>query len=168
MEEPMMPEELRGMFRDVNTPVICVVEDGGVPHASAMNWWYEEDKGTFFMNPAEGTRKAKLMREGERVCFATVDHMKWGNSGFIIWGVITNVEKGLSGLLENLRNKYRILVTHGGLRPSIDSLRFWLVYALHRDIYYSTLPWRASFVTVRPEGAKYWLADGVVMEVGLK
>lgn len=62
----MMPDELKRMLGDLNTPVICVVEDKGEPHASAMNWWYEDDKGTFFMNPAEGTRKYGLMREGGR------------------------------------------------------------------------------------------------------
>ncbi len=61
-----LPAELLGMFREVKTPVICVVEDDGEPHASAMNWWYEDDKGRFFMNPAEGTRKYGLMREGGR------------------------------------------------------------------------------------------------------
>lgn len=162
-----MPTELRSILRDVNTPVICIVEDKGVPHGSTMNWWYEENKGTFFMNPAEGTKKAKLMRVGEKVCFATVENMRWGNRGFIIWGVITKVEKGLFGLLKNIRNKYRILVTHGGLRPGFNSICFWFVYAFHKDIYYSTLPWRASFVTIKPIRARYWLADGVIREVKL-
>ncbi len=164
MEETMMPAELKSMFREVNAPVICVIEDNGIPHASAMNWWYEDDKGTFFMNPAEGTRKAKLMREGERVCFATMENMKWGNRGFVIWGLITKVEKGFSGLFKNLRNKYRILVIHGGLRPNLDTVRFWLAYAFHKDIYYSTLPWKGTFVTVKPERATFWLDDGVVKE----
>ncbi len=67
--------------------------------------------------------------------------------------------------MRNLRNKYRILVNHGGLGANMDTLRFWWVYALHRDIYYSTLPWRGSFITVKPVRARYWFEDGVVKEV---
>ncbi len=168
MAEVVMPAELLGMFREVKTPLICVVEDGGEPHASAMNWWYEADKGTFFMNPAEGTRKARLMREGVKVCFATMEHMRWKNRGFVVWGTITKVENGFLGLLKNLRNKYRIWVTHGGLGLNFDSLRFWGVYAFHRDIYYSTLLWRGSFITVKPVRARYWFEDGVVKEVAIR
>jgi len=161
----MIPEELVSMFEEINAPVICIISDGGEPHASTMNWWFEEDKKTFFMNPAKGTKKAKLMQVGEKVCFATIENMKWENRGFMIWGVITKVEKGFSGLLKNLRNKYRILVIHGGLGLNLDSMRFWLKYAFHSDIYYSTLPWRGSFVTVKPEKAKYWLKNGAAREV---
>ncbi len=161
----MMPEELMQMFRGVKTPVICVVEDDGEPHASTMNWWYETDKGTFFMNPALGTKKERLMKAGVKVCFATMEHMKWGNRGFVVWGTITKVENGFLGLLKNLRNKHRILVTHGGLGLNLDSLRFWIAYALHRDIYYSTLPWRGSFVTVKPDKMRYWTGNGVEKEI---
>jgi hypothetical protein len=47
----------------------------------------------------------------------------------------------------------------------IKMLKFWITYARHPDIHFSTLPWVAAFVRVRPKRMVYWLDDGVEKEV---
>ncbi len=160
----MIPEELELMFAEVKTPVICATADGDGPHASTMNWWYNED-GSFFMNPAGGTRKARTMLMGDEVCFATLEHMVKGKRGFMVWGRIAERETGFLALLKNLRNKVNILTKHGGLGVNLDTMRFGWTYAFHGDIYYSTLPWKGYFIKVEPKKIRYWLGDGETKEI---
>jgi hypothetical protein len=97
--------------------------------------------------------------------FGTVDGMRKGMRGFIVWGEIVRFEYGFWALGRNAFIKKRMLVKKSqiGFDPRI--LKFWITYARHPDIHYSTLPWVAAFVRVKPKRILYWLDDQIEKEI---
>ncbi len=163
----MIPPELEEMFREVRTPVMFATVDE-YPHATPMNWvWLEEEK-MFWFNPAGGTKKLKNMQKNPSLCFGTIDGMKKGCRGFIVWGEIERFEYGFWALGRNFRVKIRMLREKSQIRFGHKILKFWAAYARHPDIHYSTLPWVAGFVRVKPKRVVYWLEDQVEKEISLK
>ncbi|RMF89855.1 MAG: pyridoxamine 5'-phosphate oxidase family protein [Methanobacteriota archaeon] len=160
----MIPPELEAMFQEIQTPVIFATVDE-YPHATPMNWLWLPDEGVFWFNPAGGTRKIRLLRKNGNVCFATVEGMKKGGRGFMVWGVVERFEYGFWALGRNWRIKARMLREKSEICFDRRILRFWLTYARHPDIHYSTLPWNAAFVRIRPKRIVYWLEDQVEREV---
>jgi len=159
----MLPEELEAMLEEIKTPVIFATVDR-YPHATPMNWLWLRDEGLFWFNPAGRSRKIANLRRNGNVCFGTVEDMKSGRRGFIVWGRVVRLEHGLKGLLRNALIKKRMLVERSEVRFDLRTLRFWITYARHPDIHYSTLPWVAAFVRVKPERIVYWLEDQVERE----
>ncbi len=165
MEKNMIPPELEAMLNEIKTPVIFAT--GNIyPHATPMNWLWLRNEGLFWFNPAGGTKKLVNMKRNRRVCFATFDGMKKDGRGFIVWGEITRFEEGLIGLIKNLLIKIRMLLEKSEINFFTSKIyRFWRVYAKHPDIYYSTLPWVAAFVRVKPRKIKFWLDDQKEKEI---
>jgi hypothetical protein len=163
----MIPPELESLFEEIGAPVIFGIDDE-YPHATPMNWLWLNRENLFWFNPAGGTKKIKLLKRNKYVCFGTADEMKEGKKGFIVWGEVVKYEYGFWALGRNARIKKRMLVEKSGLRFNAGLFKFWSIYAKHPDIHYSTLPWEAAFVRVKPTRIVYWLDDGIEKELTLE
>jgi hypothetical protein len=160
----MIPPELKEMFEEIRTPVIFATDDE-YPHATPMNWLWLEKEGLFWFNPAGGTRKLRNMEQNSFVSFGTVEDMKKEKRGFVVWGEIVKFEYGFRALARNTLVKKRMLEKKSQICLDLRILRFWITYARHPDIHYSTLPWKAGFVRVRPRRILYWLEDQAEKEI---
>jgi|GEM_PF-3791902 len=160
----MIPAELGEMLGEIRTPVMFTAVDK-YPHATPMNWLWLKDEEVFWFNPAGGTRKIKLLQQNGNVCFGTRDEMKKDARGFIVWGEITRFEYGFWALGRNRKVKTQMLKEKSQLKFNLGLLKFWRIYARHPDIHYSTLPWVAAFVRIKPKRIVYCLDDGVEKEV---
>jgi general stress protein 26 len=167
VEKEMIPSELKAMFEEITTPVIFATVDR-YPHATPMNWLWLEDEGVFWFNPAGGTKKIELMKKNGNVCFGTIDGMKKEKRGFIVWGEIVKFEYGFWALGRNAFVKKKMLVKKSQICFDIRILKFWRAYSKHPDIHYSTLPWKAAFVRVKPKRIMYWNDDQVEKEIYLE
>jgi hypothetical protein len=147
----MIPPDLESMFEEVRNPVMFATVDD-YPHATPMNWLWLKNEEVFWFNPAGGTKKIDNMKRNGNVCFGTVDGMR-------------RFEYGFWALGRNAFIKKRMLVKKSqiGFDPRI--LKFWITYARHPDIHYSTLPWVAAFVRVKPKRILYWLDDQIEKEI---
>jgi len=166
-EKAVIPPEAEKLFMEIKTPVVFATIDAfnGFPHATPMNWLWLEKEKVFWFNPAGKTRKLSNMKKNKSLCFGTVEDMEKGKRGFIVEGEIVKFEEGLIGLIKNLLTKRRMLVEKSEVYFNLRTLKFWVIYAFHRDIYYSTVPWNAAFVRVKPMKIKYWLDNGEEKEV---
>jgi hypothetical protein len=160
----MLTPELEEMFEAIQTPVIFATADG-YPHVTPMNWIWLKKEGVFWFNPAGGTKKIENMKENRRVCFGTVDGMKKGERGFMVWGEIVKFEYGFWALGRNAFIKKRMLMKKSEICFDLRILKFWIAYARHPDIHYSTLPWVAAFVRGKPNRIIYWGADQIEKEM---
>jgi hypothetical protein len=162
----MIPPELKAMFEEIRTPLMfTTVSD--YPHTTPMNWLWLGKEGVFWFNPAGGTKKIDNMKKNRNVCFGTVDGMKKGGRGFIVWGEVVRFEYGFWALGRNALIKKRMLTQKSQICFDLRILRFWITYARHPDIHYSTLPWDAAFVRVKPSRIVYWLEDQKEKEIFL-
>jgi hypothetical protein len=162
--EGMIPTELEEMLGEIRTPVMFAAIDR-YPHATPMNWLWLKSERVFWFNPAGGTRKIELLKRNGNVCFGTVDGMKKKGRGFMVWGEIKRYEYGFWALGRNTRIKMRMLKEKSQIGFGKKILKFWITYARHPDIHYSTLPWVAAYVRVKPKRIVYWLDDGVEKEI---
>lgn len=160
----MIPAELEEMFNTIQTPVIFSVANL-YPHVTPMNWLWLPKEGVFWFNPAGGTHKIGLLKKNPRVCFGTLDGMKKGARGFMVWGEVVKHEYGFWALGRNWRVKKRMLIEKSAIKLNLHLLKFWITYARHPDIHYSTLPWEAAFVRIKPTSIRYWLENGVEKEI---
>lgn len=158
----MIPEELEKMFAEIKTPVIFA--SGAVPHATPMNWCYEN--GVFWISPAGGTNKVKRMKESRAVCIACLEGMKKNARGFMLWGEIASMETGMLAFLKHgfiLKRMLNEKSETAALGSKI--LRYARIYHAHPDVYYSAFPWRRHFAKIMPKKIVYWGEDGVKKEV---
>lgn len=169
-EKAVMPPEAEKLFMEIKTPVVFATIDAfsGFPHATPMNWLWLEKEKVFWFNPAGNTRKLVNMKKNRSIAFGAVESMKKGKRGFMVEGEIVKFEEGFPGLIKNMLKKRRMLVEKSEVYFNMRTLKFWAVYAKHRDIYYSTMPWNAAFVRVKPRKIKYWLDNGEEKEIILE
>lgn len=160
-------EEAEKLFREITTPVIfaSVDKSGASAHATPMNWLWLSNEKLFWFNPAGKTKKIENLRASKSICFATLENAKKHARGFIVHGEIVKWDEGIGGFLRNMLLKRRMLVEKSGVYINAKTMKFWLIYALHRDIYYSTLPWNAAFLRVKPQKIIYWSDKNTKKEI---
>ena len=166
MEGKVIPPELEVLFEEIKTPVIFATVDD-YPHATPMNWLWLKDEEVFWFNPAGRTRKIELLKKNGNVCFGTVDEMKKDKKGFMVWGEVVKFEYGFWALGKNALIKKRMLAKKSQICLDLRILKFWIAYSRHPDIHYSTLPWIAAFVRVKPKRILYWQGDQIEKEIML-
>ncbi len=155
----MIPEELAEMFEQIKTPVIFATGNE-YPHATPMNWLWLKREKLFWFNPAGGTKKIQNLKSNRHVCFGTVEDMQKDGRGFIVWGEMVGFSSGFKGLIRDLFIKIRMLKEKSGIKFfNPGTYKFWRTYARHPDIHYSTMPWNAAFVRVKPDRVRYWTED---------
>lgn len=163
----MIPPELGDMFEQVKTPVIFATIDE-YPHATPMNWLWLKREKLFWFNPAGGTKKIHNLKNNRNVCFGTIEDMKRNGRGFIVWGEMVGFSYGFMGLIKDMLIKIRMLKEKSGIKfLNPTTYKFWRTYARHPDIHYSTLPWKAAFVRVKPSKIRYWSKDRIEKEIEL-
>lgn len=162
----MISAELEEMLGELRTPVMFASVDR-YPHATPMNWLWLKSEGVFWFNPAGNTRKIELLKRNGSVCFGTVDGMKKKGRGFMVWGEVVRFEYGFWALGRNISIKMRMLKEKSKTRYNRKILKFWITYARHPDVHYSTLPWVAAFLRVKPKRIVYWQEDGIEKEIAL-
>lgn len=160
MAEKMIPPELENLFIEIRTPIILATL-GEEPHATPMNWFYN---GEFWISPAGGTKKVRIMMRNRNVCVASLENMSPDGRGFIFWGRVERMETGFIAFLKHALILKGMLERKSSIGVGLKLLRYALIYARHSSIHYSALPWKRYFIKIKILRGKYWLKKGEEVE----